>query len=260
MNKEFRSAAARMLTRAQALGLTTKSGNDVVVDLMEELLAASQGFRNAHACRAALDKQATAPDTSGSPSELHVTVQPGQDCWIAIGPYKVHPNLTDEGISVDVYADGADHESIASTWALQSDAEEALCEQLDLDIDDVSDWAHQQGCEDFDGCSLAERWSWLQRFIEMNKDHPAPKLSQWRDVLDSLGYEFEQDPERAGNTWRWLAPTDESETWFASEDDAVGHAWRDVCTQVMAARELTPAQWTAMPFEEHARLLRALMD
>ena len=58
--KEEQRAAMRMLKRAQALGLVTKSGTPVVVDQMEELLAAAAGFRNRHAWRASL-KEARYP-------------------------------------------------------------------------------------------------------------------------------------------------------------------------------------------------------
>lgn len=263
MNKEFRRAAERMLARATALGLTTKTGAPAVVDLMEELLAASQGYRNAHAARAALAKQDT-PETAASSSlkERHLTLAPGQDCWLTLGAFVVHPNLTDEGIVVDVYAKGATDETIASTWAMQDDAEAALCEQECIDLDDVADWASQQGQANFDSCSLAERWALLEQFVQSQQHHHrlAGLLTDWKEVLEELGYEFTQEMARAGDNWRWTAPTDASEDWFASEDEAIAAAWRDACAQAMAVHQMAAADWDALPFQEHARLLRALMD
>jgi hypothetical protein len=253
MNKEFRRAAERMLSRATALGLTTKSGTPAVVDLMEELLAASQGYRNAHAARAALAKQA--------PKEVNLSLQAGQDCWLTLGAFVVHPNLTDEGIVVDVFAKGALDETIASTWAMQDDAEAALCEQECVDIDDVADWTRDTHRVNLDGCSLAERWLWLERFIEAHRirSHQAALLIQWRDLLESLGYEFVQDDTKP-DTWFWHSPSDEAEERFATADEAVAAAWRDACQQAMAAHGLTPQQWDARSFAEHKDLLTGLFD
>jgi hypothetical protein len=52
--KNEQRAASRMLKRAQSLGLLSRDGTPLVVDQMEELLAAAAGFRNRHAWRASL--------------------------------------------------------------------------------------------------------------------------------------------------------------------------------------------------------------
>jgi hypothetical protein len=57
--KNEQRAASRMLKRAQALGLLSRDGTPLVVDQMEELLAAAAGFRNRHAWRASLSNSAT---------------------------------------------------------------------------------------------------------------------------------------------------------------------------------------------------------
>lgn len=262
MNKEIRSAALRMLTRANALGLTTKSGTDVVVDLMEELLAASQGYRNVHAYRAALAKQETAaPDAAQVPGQLDIAVAAGQDCWLTMGAFVVHPSLTDEGIVVDVFAKGVVSESIASTWAMQADAEQALSEQEVIDFDDVEEALLRNYGRPFQEASLAERWETLEQLVASRKgqQHLSELLLQWRDVLDSLGYEFSQDA-AAGDKWYWAAPTDESEERFETEDEAVAQAWRDACTQAMAVHKLAPTDWDALPFAEQQRLMLALQD
>lgn len=251
MNKDIRSAALRMLTRANALGLTTKSGTDVVVDLMEELLAASEGYRNVHAYRAALAKQeAAAPNANQVPGQLDITVAAGQDCWLTMGAFVVHPNLTDEGIVVDVFATGAVVESIASTWATQEDAEVALGEAAGIDPDKAEEYIAAKTERGL--ASPAERWALLQEVIALYQ-------AEIRDVLDSLGYEFIQDAS-TDSKWTWSAPTDESEERFDAEADAVAHAWRDACTQAMAVHKLAPTDWDALALEEQQRLMLALQD
>jgi hypothetical protein len=255
MTKELRSAALRMLTRANALGLTTKSGTDVVVDLMEELLAASQGYRNVHAYRAALAKQAP-EDTSG---QLDVMVPAGRDCWVTMGAFTVHPNLTDEGIVVDVFATGAITESIASTYAMHEDAEVALGEAAGIDPDEADDWMEAR--TKYPGQVVpAERWELLQQFIALRQAAPAtPEPARLiRDVLDSLGYEFTR--ETADSKWTWVAPTDEAEERFDDEAAAVAHAWRDACSQAMAVHAMAQTDWDALPFAEQQRLMLALQD
>lgn len=260
MNKDIRSAALRMLTRANALGLTTKSGTEVVVDLMEELLAASQGYRNVHAYRAALAKQEVAsPDAAEVPGQLDIAVAAGQDCWLTMGAFVVHPNLTDEGIVVDVFATGAVDESIASTWATQEDAEVALGEAAGIDPDEAEDYIAAKTEHGF--AVPAVRWALLQEFIALRQAEPKHPESALiiRDVLDSLGYEFMRDT-ATDSKWTWSAPTDDSEERFDAEDEAVAHAWRDACTQAMAVHKLAPTDWDALALEEQQRLMLALQD
>lgn len=259
MNKDIRSAALRMLTRANALGLTTKSGTDVVVDLMEELLAASQGYRNVHAYRAALAKQeAASPAGDQVPGQLGIAVAAGQDCWVTMGAFVVHPNLTDEGIVVDVFAAGAVDESIASTWATQDDAEVALGEAAGIDPDEAEDYIAAKTEHGF--AVPAVRWALLQEFIALRQAEPKPESALIiRDVLDSLGYEFMQDT-ATDSKWTWSAPTDDSEERFDAEDEAVAHAWSDACTQAMAVHKLAPTDWDALALEEQQRLMLALQD
>mgnify|MGYP005750692259 CR=1 FL=1 len=171
MNKDVRRMAQRMLRRAQELGLLTKEGKPLVVDLMEELVAAGEGYRNAHAYRDALSRREPPslvlehPDEAGSDFKLvH-----GRGCWLTMGPFSVHPYLTDEGVVVDVYAKGAEDETIASTWAHNNDAEDAYCDWTGIDIEDVAQWAQAQGVKDFDQLSSEQRLSWMKRYHERDR-------------------------------------------------------------------------------------------
>jgi hypothetical protein len=60
--KNEQHAAERMLKRARALGLISRTGAPVVVDQMEELIAAAAGFRNRHAWRASLQADVKQPE------------------------------------------------------------------------------------------------------------------------------------------------------------------------------------------------------
>jgi hypothetical protein len=258
MNKEIRSAASRMLARATALGLTTKNGSDVVVDLMEELLAASHGYRNAHAYRAAVAKTAPPALDVAATGELNVTVEQGQDCWVSIGAFVVHPKLTDEGVVVDVYAKGATDDTIASTWAMQEDAEAALCDQAGVDSDDAEEWVHANSARP--GYALpAERWALLEKYVANQAEGAGltEPTTEYRNLLWNLGYEFIQHF-ATDNKWTWSAPTDDNEERFDEEMEAVAHAWRDACSQFSAACSMTLAEWEALTFDEQKRLIQGL--
>lgn len=174
MDKEITRSAQRMLARAKELGVQANSGNPLVIDLMEELLAASQGYRNRHTWRAAMAKREPAalvqehPDECGNDFKLvH-----GKGCWLTMGQFSVHPYLTDEGVVVDVYAKGAEDGSIASTWAHDNDAEAALCEWEEIDPEEARAWALKQRASKFDELPAAQRYEWLRKYAQSRKVTP----------------------------------------------------------------------------------------
>ena len=163
MNKTLIRQAQLMQARAEQLGLP------VVVDQIFELMAAAEGFRNAHAWRAALDKREPAalvqecPDESGSDYKL----VNGRGIWLSIGAFSVHPYLTDEGVVVDVYARGCeDGDAAASTWALTTDAEDAMLEHAEIDADTVAAWAQAQKSQDFHDATADRRCALIREFVQ----------------------------------------------------------------------------------------------
>lgn len=261
MNKELRRAAQRMLERARSLGLTTREGQPVVIDLMEELLAAGQGFRNAHAWRAALARREPPalvqenPDEAGSDFKL----VRGRGCWISMGAFSVHPYLTDEGVVVDIYAKSAEDESLASTYAFDSDAEAAFCEHHGMDLNEALEWAQGSTGSALESASSSQRMKWLRRYVEHRRQHAAPTQcwSARQEVLEELGYEVSEDPDQPG-LWQWSAPTDGCDASFDSQADAVRDAWRDASQQACAVEGLSTQQWDALSFEQQCQKLRAL--
>jgi hypothetical protein len=225
MKKEMRREATRMLARAAELGLTMKDGKPVVLDLMEELLAAKEGFRNAHAYRAALDSREApvlvqeCPDESG----CDFCLVEGRGFWASMGLFSVHPYLTDEGIVIDVYGKKAEsEESIASAYAFTADAEEAI--------------AASKG----------------ETGAAPDRAQDARSL-----VLEELGYEIKPDGDQPG-LWVWTAPTDSCDSSFSSEEKATEAAWLDALSQVKAVHEITDDEWASLPFEKQRELLLAL--
>lgn len=175
MLKQLNKTARKMLARAIQLGLTGKNGSPLVADLMEELIAAAEGYRNAHAYRAALATREAPALVQEHPDEANndYLLIEGKGCWITMGQYGVHPYLTDDGIVVDVHANGAEFESIATTWAHDSDAEDALCESEAIDIDDVSEWVGLHYKRNFDTETSKARYDWIKRYIETLKEAAA---------------------------------------------------------------------------------------
>lgn len=259
MKKEMQRAAQRMAARAQALGLVTKDGKEPVADLMEELLAASQGFRNAHAWRAAMATrekpvlELESPDEAGCDYKL----VEGKGCWLTMGPFSVHPYLTDEGLVVDVYAKGAEDESIASTWVHENDAEAAYAKWEDVDMVNVEAFATENGAKAFDKLPVAERLSWAKRFVQARRSRETEqeRLARWKDVLEELGYSFTED---APGRWQWHAATDDGEAHLESQAEAVADAWRDAALQAMRVHGIDAAKWDALSSDEQLKLVAAL--
>lgn len=168
MKNSLTPQARRMLRRAQELGLKSADGSPLVLDQMTELLAAAEGFRNVHAYVAALARRDSPALEQECPEESNCDYRlvQGKGCWLTMGAFSVHPYLTDEGVVVDVYAKGAEDGSIASTWAMTQDAEAALCEWADVDIEDVAAWALTQGVSAFDALEPLARFDWVRRFAE----------------------------------------------------------------------------------------------
>lgn len=139
MNNDLNRRAKKMLTRANALGLVSKAGSALAVDVMEELVAAAEGYRNAHAYRAALkDREPPAleqeyPDEAGNDYKLVL----GTGCWIAMGKFSVHPYLTRDGIVVDIHPRGASQKDLATVTASTEAAEEALAPVVVQDVVDA---------------------------------------------------------------------------------------------------------------------------
>jgi len=229
MKKEMRRDAARMLARATQLGLMTKDGKPIAaVDLMEELLAAKDGFRNAHTYRLALEKRSAPALKQEHPeqSDNDYRLVKGRGVWVSMEAFVVHPYLTDEGLIVDVYGKGAESEkSLASCFASMLAAEEAVAESKE-------------------GREVGQ----------------LPNESIWRrkqDALEELGYEFKPDVDQPG-LWVWTAPTDSCSQSFASEEAALDDAWNDATGQVRAIEQVSDAEWSAFSFEKQRTLLIAL--
>jgi hypothetical protein len=128
MTKNLSGLARKMCTRAKELGLVSATGAPLTVDVMRELIAAGEGYRNAHAYRAALAGQERPaleqeyPDEAGNDYKL----VSGTGCWIAMGKFSVHPYLTSDGVCVDIFPRGASQEDLASVQALNADAQAIL--------------------------------------------------------------------------------------------------------------------------------------
>lgn len=260
MSKEMKRAAQRMLARAAELGLVTKDGKPVVVDLMEELLAASAGHRNAHTYRSHLARCEPAALEQEHPDEAPCDYKlvNGRGCWISMGAFSVHPYLTDEGVVVDVYAKGAENDSIASTYAFDTDALESYCEDQDIDFDEAVQWACGMGAGNFPALSAAEQLAWLQRYAQSLSQaaRHAEQRAQWKAALQEVGYRFEQAGDQPGR-WVWLKEKDACESSFESEAEAIADAWRFASDRAMRMFLLIEQKWDQMTFDEQRDLLRS---
>lgn len=73
-----------------------------------------------------------------------------------------------------------------------------------------------------------------------------------KEFLEEFGYSFDQGTD---GYWSWGAISDSSEDTFASEEDAVAHAWEDAAQQVRAILGLTLEHWAALDEAQRATLM-----
>lgn len=165
MNKDQSKSANRIQNRAHQLGF------EMTKDQALELLAAANGFRNRHAWQAHLrtsERPALVQEHPHESNNDYLLVE-GKGCWISMAGFSVHPYLTDEGVVVDVYAKGAEDESLASTWAEHREAELQLLEWHGLDVQKAEEWAEKKSKKDFSSLPAEQRFNLLEQYVHQAK-------------------------------------------------------------------------------------------
>ncbi len=74
------------------------------------------------------------------------------------------------------------------------------------------------------------------------------------DVLSDVGYSIVEDVDQPG-LWLWTAPSDGSETSYASEDEAIISAWNDAAAQTIQLYNMSKIEWDALDFEKQKALI-----
>ena len=111
------------------------------------------------------------PEESGSD---YVLQDGSPSCWIAVGSISVHvrriTDTGDESVIVDLYPRGAEDESLDSAFAFFQDAEEELCSDRGIDLDDVAEWVGVHYQRNFEAEPAAARYEWIKRYLEPYQD------------------------------------------------------------------------------------------
>lgn len=260
MNQANDINVQRMLARATKLGLVGRKGNPVTIDQICELEAARRGLRNSHVMRAA--DAGTRPVLTPITNEEFVLQEGASEMWVQMGGFKVHLQLTGEGMVADIFADGAENNSIGSTYAFFTDSEDALVEELGIDLDDVAEWVGQHYRHNFDAESPAKRREWIERYRATMEEAKEVMANPTLDLLEEIGYSvvFQLSTDTVKGGWCWVAPSDASAETFASEADAITEAWQDIAGQTMAVHNLSSEQWDSLGFARQAVLIREMFD
>lgn len=187
MTKELRKSALRMLARANSLGLVSKTGAPLVVDQIEELIAADHGYRNVHAYKAALASRETPalvqehPDEAGNDYKLIA----GKGVWVKMGRFSVHPYLTDTGVVVDIHTAFAQDEILDTASASDLDLEDALLEHHGLDkpskLEEFEAWLETTEDKNYDDETLQSRLALIEKFAAMQNSSIAGPSSNGFD-------------------------------------------------------------------------------
>lgn len=173
MTNEIRKSALRMLARANSLGLVSKTGAPLVVDQIEELIAADHGYRNVHAYKAALASRETPvlvqehPDEAGNDYKLIA----GKGVWIRMGRFSVHPYLSGSGVVVDIHTAHAEDAILDTASASDHDIEDALLTRHGMDdptrLEELEAWVESSENKIYDDESVQSRLALIEKFAAM---------------------------------------------------------------------------------------------
>lgn len=102
-----------------------------------------------------------------------------RSCWVRVGGIAVNIIRTDEGVVVNVWNYGnTSGGSLASAHVFNVDAEAALCEENDIDIDEVAEWVGLHYKVNFDTESWQKRYEWIERYIESVNGDNMPEVGE----------------------------------------------------------------------------------
>lgn len=87
-----------------------------------------------------------------------------------------------------------------------------------------------------------------------------PVTNAQKLLTERVGYEIKEDGDQPG-LWVWLAPTDNCESSYSTDKEALAAAWSDVVEQTLAITGLTREIWADMSVQEQeTAILRALTE
>lgn len=91
-----------------------------------------------------------------------------QHCWVIVDSISAYIKRTGEGVLVDLFATGAENQSLDCAAAMFNDAEEELCKEVGVDdIDEVAKWALKTHNIVLDDESTANRADWIHRYAKV---------------------------------------------------------------------------------------------
>lgn len=163
----------------QAAGILRKflaeSGIELKHTAALEAMARMSGFTDWQAMAADQKARADEPrllqrDPKGDDNSDFVYLDnPGnRGVWVGVGSISVCIKPTDEGVVVDLFGRGAeDRGSEASTYVFYQEALDALCENNEVDLDDVSAWTKLEHDADFDKQPWSRKTELVQMFYQV---------------------------------------------------------------------------------------------
>lgn len=87
-----------------------------------------------------------------------------------------------------------------------------------------------------------------------------PVTNAQKLLTERVGYEIKEDGDQPG-LWVWLAPTDNCESSYSTDKEALTAAWNDAVEQTLAITGLTREIWADMSVQEQeTAILRALTE
>lgn len=163
------AAAASILTRNWKDAIPDGCNPVDLIKDVDETIAHLLAFKRTAGAAFGLDIDEPAlvadhPEQSGSDFTL---ADNAQSCWIRVGNVSVHVQREIEGAVVDLFAAGAPDQTISSTYALYSVAEEEICAHNgNVDLDAVGEWVGLHHRINFDAETPAKRAGWIRRYAE----------------------------------------------------------------------------------------------
>lgn len=111
------------------------------------------------------------PEESGSDFILR---SDAKSAWITVDTLSIHIIRHEDGVEVLTHPKSCEDEDLEQSYTCFDDAETAVVDFHDLDLDEVADWVLSHHSLNFDEAPPLQRYAWIQQYLETHPSSTHP--------------------------------------------------------------------------------------